>query len=357
MVEKVVAKFEIKYRQILDQDGNLVDKLPEFAQNPANLIELYKHMVLARIFDAKAVALQRTGKLGTYPASLGQEAISTAAASAMHANDILCPYYRDTAGYIWRGVKMEEILLYWGGSELGSNYANPAVKEDLPICVPIASQTLHAAGIALALKIRQQQRAVLTFIGDGGTSRGDFYEALNFAGVRKLPLVFVINNNHWAISVPLEQQTATATLAQKGVAANIHSEVVDGNDVIVTKLAISEAIARAHAGAGPSLIEAITYRMCDHTTADDASRYRNPDELVIEKSKDPILRLGKYLESIKQWDIDQDKEWQAAANSLVNNAVENYLNTAAQPLTSMFDFLYATLPSALKTQYDMVQSR
>lgn len=354
-MEKTLAEFTIKYNQILDENGKLVGELPEFAKNTDNLITLYKHMVLTRVFDTKAIALQRTGKLGTYPSTLGQEAISTAVGSAMQAEDVLCPYYRDIGAFFWRGIKMEEVLLYWGGSELGSKFSDPRVREDFPICVPIASQTLHATGIGLAMKLRKQKRAVVTSIGDGGTSRGDFYEAMNFAGVHKLPVVFVINNNYWAISVPLDQQTATETLAQKGIAANVPCEVVDGNDVIATRDAVAKALQRAYAGEGPSLIEAVTYRMCDHTTADDASRYRNPELVAAEKPKDPISRLGKYLESLGLWDFAREKQWQEQASKQVSVAVDNYLATPTQDLTAMFDYLYETLPTALIAQRQMVK--
>lgn len=355
MTSKLAAEFTINYKQILNENGVLVDELPEFARDTATLITLYKHMVLARVFDAKAIALQRTGKLGTYPSTLGQEAISTAIGSTMHQEDVFCPYYRDNAAYFWRGVKPEEILLYWGGNELGSSFSDPRVKEDFPICVPIASQSLHAVGVALAMKLRKQKRAVVTTIGDGGTSRGDFYEALNFAGVQKLPIVFVINNNYWAISVPLDQQTATETLAQKGIAGSVRSEQVDGNDLIATRAVIDAALQRAYAGEGPSLIEAISYRIGDHTTADDATRYRDVAEVHAAKLKDPIIRLGKYLESIQQWDTTKEKQLQQETTIKVNQAVEIYLATPHQDRVSMFDYLYEVLPHALVSQREMVK--
>lgn len=355
MVNKIVAEFTVSYSQILDENGVLVDQLPIFAQNADTLITLYKHMLLSRVFDAKAIALQRTGKLGTYPSTLGQEAIGTAAASAMHADDILCPYYRENAAFLWRGVTMQEILLYWGGSELGSKFNNAAVKQDFPICVPISSQNLHAVGVGLAIKLRQQKRAVVVFLGDGATSRGDFYEAINFAGVQKLPVVFVINNNQWAISVPLELQTAAQTLAQKGFAAGVHSQQVDGNDVIVTRLAIQEALERAYLNQGPSLIESISYRLCDHTTADDARRYRSTIEVDLAQSKDPIIRLRKYIERQKLWDEQKEQQYQVEASAIVSQAVDIYLATPVQAATSMFDYLYAELPRALESQRDMVQ--
>jgi len=355
MTCKTSAEFKIEYRQILDHQGQLVDTLPQFATAPPELIRMYKHMALVRCFDAKAVSLQRTGKLGTYPSTLGQEAIGTASAAAMHADDILVPYYRDNATAIWRGVKPEEILLYWGGNELGSKYSDPRVQEDFPICVPISSQTLHAVGIGLALKLRKQKRAVLVSLGDGATSRGDFYEAINFAGVQKLPVVFVINNNQWAISVPLRLQTAAKTLAQKGIAAAVHSEQVDGNDVIVLRQQISLALQRAYDEQTPSIIEAITYRMCDHTTADDARRYRDEAEVTQERQYDPITRLQRYLEAKQLWSAQQEQQLQQELSTQIEQVVANYLAAPKQVATSMFDYLYAELPISLTAQRAMVE--
>ena len=183
------------------------------------LVRLYRQMVLTRLFDQKAVALQRTGRIGTYAPTLGQEAIGVAIGALMQAEDVLVPYYRDTAVQLMRGVKMEEILLYWGGDERGSAFADPAVAEDFPLCVPIATQALHACGVASAFKIRGEHRVAVTTCGDGATSKGDFLEALNVAGAWQLPVVFVVNNNQWAISVPRRIQCGAPTLAQKAIGA------------------------------------------------------------------------------------------------------------------------------------------
>ena len=196
-----VAQFEISFCQIINEKGEACNSIPSFAHDKATLKTLYRTMVQTRIFDKKAIALQRTGKMGTYAPINGQEAISTAIGHAMHAEDVLVPYYRDYAAQFQRGVKMSEILAYWGGDERGSCFASNS--EDLPICVPIASQCLHGAGVAFAFKYRKQARVAVVCIGEGGTSEGDFYEAMNVAGTWKLPVVFIVNNNQWAISVPL----------------------------------------------------------------------------------------------------------------------------------------------------------
>ncbi len=347
---KTVAQFSIGYTQFLDAEGKVVQTLSAFAEDAQYLKKLYTMLIRTRIFDAKAIALQRTGKLGTYPSTLGQEAIGVGVGAAMLAQDVFCPYYRDVGAQLWRGVKMSEILLYWGGDERGSAFSNPVVKEDLPLCVPIASQTLHAVGIATAMKLRKEARVTLTTLGDGGTSRGDFYEALNLAGVWNLPIVFVINNNQWAISVPRTEQSGAQTLAQKGIAGGIFSEQVDGNDVIAVRYAVGEAVERARQGKGPSVIEALTYRMGDHTTADDAKRYRPLVEVEGHQKQDPIERLKKYLMSKGEWDQSQDERLQEQMSAEVLKAVEEYTSISKVPRESLFDYLYAQLPQALYDQ-------
>src|SRR5580692_1730749 len=239
---KTVAEFSIKYQQILDPGGELVAPLPPFATDSAELVRMYRMMTFARLMDAKAVNLQRTGKLGTYASCLGHEAAHVGVAAAMHADDVLIPVYREFGSQIWRGVKMSTILTFWGGDERGCDYT--AAREDFPWCVPIASQMLHGAGVAMAMKIRGEKRCSVTYIGDGGTSEGAFYEGINLAGARALPAIFVIVNNRWAISVPIEHQTATKTLAQKAIAAGIPGVQVDGNDLIAVHHVMSEALAR-----------------------------------------------------------------------------------------------------------------
>src|SRR5512145_2623786 len=289
----VIAEFQVRRRGYLAPDGTALGKLPDFAADVESLRALYRAMVLTRTFDLKAVSLQRTGRLGTYAVSLGQEAVSVGVASGMRPEDVLLPSYRDNGALLWRGVKMEEILLYWGGDERGSRWSGPA--HDFPFCVPVGSQAPHAAGVAYAFKLRREPRVAVCLFGDGATSKGDVWEAMNFAGVRSLPVVFVINNNQWAISVPLRLQTASETLAQKAIAAGFCGEQVDGNDVVAMRDAADEALAAARRGDGPRLIEAVTYRLGDHTTADDASRYRPPEEVQARWKEEPIARLRAYL--------------------------------------------------------------
>ena len=343
-----VASFEIHYSQFLDAAGAAIAELPAFARDPEALIPLYRAMVLTRRFDAKAVALQRTGRCGTYASSLGQEAVTVGLAAAMLPEDVLLPTYREAGAQLWRGVRMEELLLYWGGDERGSDFQGP--RGDFPICVPIASQCLHAVGVAYARKLKREPGAAVCVCGDGATSNGAFYEAINYAGVWRVPAVFVINNNQWAISLPRSAQTAAGTLAQKAIAAGIPGMQVDGNDVIAVREAVAQALARARSGEGASVVEALTYRMTDHTTADDAGRYRAADEVSSQWAKDPIARLRSHLSAAGVWTKAAEEQLMEAINGDIDAAVERYLATPPMPPEAMFDHLYAVLPAAYTEQ-------
>ena len=334
--------------RVLDAEGTLVGAMPEFAREPAVLLQLYRALVLTRTFDAKAVALQRTGRLGTYASSLGQEAIAVGAAAAMAPDDVFVPSFREHGGQLWRGVALKELFLYWGGDERGNDFTGP--REDFPICVPVGSHAPHAVGVALAFRLRGEKRAAVCVFGDGATSKGDVAEALNMAGVWQAPAVFVVNNNAWAISVPRAKQSAAATLAQKAVAAGIPGVQVDGNDVIAVRAVTERALARARQGRGPSLIEAVSYRLCDHTTADDASRYRDDAEVSRHWPAEPLLRLRNFLTRSGHWDKAKEEVLLHECNTAVEQAVEEYLATPPQPRSAMFDFVYAALPAELTEQ-------
>jgi pyruvate dehydrogenase E1 component alpha subunit len=350
----VVARFAVTRRSYLAPDGSLVRSPPAFAADTALLIALYRAMVQTRTFDLKAVTLQRTGRLGTYAVSLGQEAVSVGVASAMRAEDVLLPSYRDNGTLLWRGVKMEEILLYWGGDEQGSRSSGPA--HDFPFCVPVGSQAPHAAGVAYALKLRREARVAVCLLGDGATSKGDVYEAMNFAGVHALPLVFVANNNQWAISVPLRLQTRAQTLAQKAIAAGFPGEQVDGNDVIAVRDAVLEAVEAARRGEGPRFVEALTYRLGDHTTADDAARYRPAEEVQARWKEEPIGRLRTYLARIKAWGKVEEEQLSAECQRRADAAAEAYLKIAPRAPETMFDHLYAELPRPYLRQREEVRA-
>jgi pyruvate dehydrogenase E1 component alpha subunit len=344
----IAAHFEIEFRRFLDRTGAVVAPLPAWAEDPAALVPLYRAMTLTRAFDQHCVKMQRSGRIGTYASSLGQEAVGVGVASAMRSEDVLLPSFRDHGAQLWRGVTMVEALQSWGGDERGTCVAGP--RQDFPPSIPIASLTQHAAGVALAFKLRKEKRVAVCIFGDGATSKGDFYEAINVAGAWRLPAVFVVNNNQWAISMPRARQTGAATLAQKAVAAGIAGEQVDGNDVVAVRNAADRALAYARDGGGAWLIEALTYRLADHTTADDASRYRSADVVQAEWQSEPLVRLRRYLVDRGAWSKDAEQELQETCAGEVTAAVAAYEALPPEPPEAIFDFQFARLPPDIERQ-------
>lgn len=349
----ITASFEVEYSRYIGPDGKPIGDLPELAGNREHMVSLYRAMVLTRSFDARAIALQRTGRLGTYASSLGQEAVGVGLADAMDARDVLLPSFREHGAQLVRGVTMKELFMYWGGDERGSNFAVP--REDFPVSIPVGSHAAHAAGAALAFKLRGEPRAAVVVLGDGATSKGDVYEAMNVAGAWQLPVVFVVNNNQWAISVPRSAQTAAETLAQKAVAAGFEGRQIDGNDIVAVREAVADAIAKARASRGPSLIEALTYRLGDHTTADDASRYRDDEEVGSHWSEEPVARMRIYLTEAHGWTKEEEETLLGSCAAEVDAAAEAYLSEASEPPEVMFDYLHAQLPEALRRQREHLE--
>ena len=333
------SDFKIETIEFLDSAGTLKRELPAVLRERKQLIYLYRVMVLTRLFDRATINLQRTGAMGTYPSNEGQEAIGAGVGMAMHQDDVLVPYYRDVATQIQRGTRLEDILLYWGGDERGMCYQDQL--QDFPISVPIASQCCHAVGVAFAMKYRKQQRAVVTTLGDGGTSQGDFYESINVAGVMRLPVVFVVNNNQWAISVPLEKQTAALSIAHKAVAAGIPGLRVNGNDAIAVYQVVDEALAMAREQHRPCIVEALSYRLGDHTTADDASRYRDKQEFEAARKLEPLIRFKSYLQAQQEWNDAEDKALYADCDKQLKEAVANYRAMPDQAIGEFFDHMFA----------------
>ncbi|MCS3832080.1 pyruvate dehydrogenase E1 component alpha subunit [Aeromonas veronii] len=346
---------DIPFLRYLDAEGCPVATLPTWLDK-AILHTFYRNMVMVRSYDKKAIALQRTGKLGTFPSHLGAEAVGIGIGLAMQPQDVYVPYYRDMPTLYVRGVPMEKNLQYWGGDERGSYFLKPdgTPSEDLPICVPIATQITHACGIASAFKLRNQPRVAVVTIGDGGTSKGDFLEGLNCAGVWHLPMVIIVNNNQWAISVPRKLQSSAPTLAQKGIGAGVRSLQVDGNDVVAVYDAARSAVERARSGKGPTLIEAVSYRLGDHTTADDATRYRDGAEVEAAWAKEPVKRLRQFMHSKGWWNEEQEQSLLADAAREVEQAVARYEAMAPQPPEAMLDYHYASLPAELLPQRQRV---
>jgi 2-oxoisovalerate dehydrogenase E1 component alpha subunit len=345
---KTVAEFQIQYLRHLSPQGRPLGELPAFAGDDAELLKMFAAMLRARIFDGKAINLQRTGKLGTYAPCLGQEAAHVGVAAAMRPEDCLAVVYREIGAQFWRGVRMSEVLLYWGGDERGNDFSGP--RHDFPWCVPIATQTLHAAGAALAFKIRKEPRCAVAYVGDGGTSEGSFYEAINLAGAKQLPIVFMVVNNKWAISVPVEEQTAAQTLAQKAIAAGITGVQVDGNDVIAVRDCVARALERARSGGGPTVVEALSYRLSDHTTADDASRYRSNEEVEEAWKVEPLVRLRKFLQARGALDEAREQALKVEFSREVEQAVQEYMSVARPTTDAMFQHLYANPPAYVEAQ-------
>ena len=333
--------------QFLTEDGILKDDPTNILSDTDLIIEYYKAMTTVRSFDYKAIALQRTGKMGTYPSVLGHETASAAIGMNMQKDDVFVPYYRDQVTQYIRGVSFVETLLYWGGDERGNDFS--VAKHDYPWSVPIASQTLHATGVAYALKYNKKNSCVVCTLGDGATSEGDFYEAINAAGAMSLPVVFVIYNNQWAISTPLSKQTKCVELAKKSEAAGINGVRVDGNDVVALHYIMKQAIENAKKNQ-PNVVEVMTYRLGDHTTADDATKYRTKEELDNAWKKDGINRLEKYLLEKSILSQDDINNIQNEAKEKVDDAVEAYLNIEPQKIDDIFDYHYANTPLSLTLQ-------
>lgn len=344
--EPVKLPNRVETLSILAADGR-VDTDLEPALDPADLRRLYRTMLTCRRFDERALTLQRQGRLGTYGPSKGQEAASLGVAYAREKDDWLVPTFRETAGLLWRGWPVHTWLLYWGGFEAGN--VPPDGVRDLPVSVPIASQCQYGMGLAWGCKLRGAGRVCATFCGDGGTSEGDFHEALNFAGVFNLPLVMVVQNNHWAISVPRSRQTASQTIAQKAIAYGMDGLQVDGNDILAMIVATREAVEKARTGGGPTLIEAVTYRLSMHTTADDPKKYRKDDEVKEWEPRDPLLRFRAYLQKKGLLDEPGEREIDAEIAAEIEQAVRQYEQYRQDP-AEFVQYMYAELTPELQAQ-------
>ncbi len=329
----------------MDELGQIDTTLFPSDLKDAQIIEMYKNMSLARAVDAKMLSLQRQGRAVTYGPLIGEEATQIGSAMAMRQGDYFVPNFRQHGVFIVRGLPLETFFLYWKGYEEGNLI--PKEVRGLPYIVPVSSQMPHAAGLAFALKHKKVNSAVITYVGDGGTSEGDFYESLNFAGITKVPLITIIENNQWAISMPRSMQTAAQTLAQKGFAAGLDVVQVDGNDVIAVYKVVRDAIAKET----PTVIECVTYRMSMHTTADDPTKYRDEDEVAMWKTKDPINRVRLYLAKRNLWNDSLEKEMQEEQKKKIDEAVDKAETFRPDP-KSMFEHVYSYMPETLKSELD-----
>src|SRR5215472_7330617 len=333
----------VDYLSILDAEGNLDASLDPRLPGE-DLKRLYRAMLLGRRLDERMVRLQRQGRIGTFAPIKGQEASQLGSVAVLRPHDWMVPSFRETAAMIWRGWPIEKLLLFFAGHLEGGQPAPD--QRDLPITIPVSTQLPHAVGLAYAAQYRQDDVVVMAYFGDGATSEGDFHEALNFAGVWHVPVVFVCQNNQWAISVPLKKQTNSKTIAQKALAYGLPGIQVDGNDVLAVYTASREAAERARAGDGPTLIECVTYRLGVHTTADDPTKYRSDAEVAMWEQKDPLTRFKAYLEkrNLLEEGLEQKVDDEIA------EAIRRFEATPpADPLV-MFDHVYAELPPDLAAQ-------
>lgn len=345
---------ENKKYSILNSDGEIVNEkdLPNFTEE--ELLYLYKTMLFTRIIDEKALSYQRQGRMLTYAPNTGQEAAQVGSGYAMKEEDWLVPAFRELGAWLVKGVPLKSIYLYWYGNEWGS-YMPEGVRV-LPISIPIASQLQHATGIGMANNIKGEKSVAVGYVGDGGTSEGDFHEALNFAAVFKAPVVFFVQNNQYAISTHRSIQTMSKNIALKAVAYGMPGILVDGNDIFAVYAATKEAIERARKGEGPTLIEAYTYRLGAHTTSDDPTKYRENEEVEEWKSKDPILRFQLYLKNKGILTDEWEEETLEKLEKEVMSTFESIENKSDTEIDDIFKYHYETMPPQLEEQLNEYKS-
>src|SRR5438034_7416885 len=331
--------------QILDPEGNLVSEMPNLSAE--RMLSLYPFMQLGLTCSNKIIALQRQGRATTFGSLVGQEATAVGLAAPLQSQDWLATSYREIASLFVRGVPLPTVTYSFRGFT-PPNW--PAESRCLPIQIVIGTQMLHAVGLAMAAKIAGDPVVAVGVCGDGATSEGDFNEALNFAGVFQAPVVLVVQNNGWAISVPRQKQSAAKTLAERGAGFGVPSVQVDGNDILAVYDVMQQAVERARSGQGPTLVEALTYRIGAHTTADDPTRYRNPTEVEAWRAKDPLTRFKRFLVSRDMLDEEQDRQLIAAVEEEINEAVA--VAEAMPPMApdSFFDYTSASLTPRLQEQ-------
>jgi pyruvate dehydrogenase E1 component alpha subunit len=318
---KKIAELEVDRLEILSPDGKVDAKLMPKVSDKL-LLEMYRLMTRIRAFDDRAIKLQRQGRLGTYPMITGQEATQCVPPLCLKPSDWVVPTYRGGGVYFARGMQMRYALLYWAGDDRGTHF--PDGNNDMIFSIPVGTHLTQVAGLAWGEKLKGKGGVALTYCGDGTSSKGDLHEALTFAGQFKLPAIYIIENNQWAISVPRKRQAAAETLAQKAWGYGIEGIQVDGNDALAVYKATAAAVERAREGRGPTLIECETYRMSHHTTADDSTKYRPASEVADWAKKDPISRLRKFLESKKLWNDEKENAAAAETEAWIDGEIAAY---------------------------------
>jgi 2-oxoisovalerate dehydrogenase E1 component alpha subunit len=343
--------------RVLHENGTL-DEEHDPGISLDETIELYRHMVLTRIVDERLVTLQRQGRIGFHIGSLGEEAAIIGSAYAMREVDWIFPCYREFGAALLRGMELQSFV-----DNMFGNANDPAKGRQMPdhytcraahwgsISSPIGTQMTQAVGFAWAAKIKKQDLVTLVYFGDGATSSSEFHNGMNFAGVFKAPTIFFCRNNGWAISVPVERQTASRTFAEKGVAYGIPGIRVDGNDLFAVISATRRAVEHAASGKGPLMIEALTYRMGGHSTSDDPNAYRKKDELKPWVERDPIERLSRYLVHHDKWNQEKEEQLRSEIDQRFRKAVENAEHAPAPALETMFDDVFE------KPSWNLVEQR
>lgn len=349
MPETVIETFSVSRLDILSPDGEadqaLLPSLPD-----DDVLRIYEFLVLSRTFDTRSLSLQREGRIGTYPSIHGQEAAQVGSAYALESHDWIFPSFRETGVHITMGYPLASLFQYWAGDERG--LVCPEGLNILPVCVSVGTHLLHAVGVAMAARYRGDNVVVAAYFGDGATSKGDFHEAFNIAGVFRLPVIFICQNNQWAISLPRGRQTAAETLAQKALAYGFNGIQVDGNDVFAVYLATRRAAESARNGGGPTFIECFTYRISHHTTADDAGRYRSRDEVEEWKNKDPILRLERFIEKRGLATEDDRREVGQRAHALIDEAVRSAERISPPKRRDLFSSVFSEVTPRLAQEME-----
>jgi 2-oxoisovalerate dehydrogenase E1 component alpha subunit len=339
----------------LDAAGTSVGTIPSELLDPDVLVESYRALVMARRFDVQAGILARQGRLMVYPSALGQEACQVGAVLALGPQDWLFPTYRDTMAMVARGIDPVEVLTPQRGDRHCGH--DPYLHRTAPACTPLATHLPHAVGLAMAARSRGDELAVLAFCGDGATSEGDFHEALNFAAVYQAPVVFFVQNNQYAISLPFQEQTRARTLADKAEGYGLQGRHIDGNDVLMVRHTVGEALVAARRGGGPALVEAVTYRMSPHTTADDPSRYRDPEEERTWAERDPLRRFDAFLRGLGLLTEAVEKTAEADAETLADMLRARFEAEPEFEPNELFWHVYAEPTQRLRGQADYLRAQ
>ncbi len=339
--------------RFLDPDGRRISQHGDYREPPIDLlVRAYRQMVVGRRFDAQCTALTRQGRLAVYPSSRGQEACQIGGVLALRTTDWVFPTYRESMALVARGIDPAQVLtLLRGNWHCGYDCA---AWHTAPQCTPLGTQAVHAAGLAYALWRKGSDAVVLVYVGDGATSEGDFAEALNFAAVFAAPVIFLVQNNGYAISVPLSRQTVAPSLAYKGIGSGMRSEQVDGNDALAVLAVLDVAIEHARNGHGPFLVEAHTYRIEPHTNADDASRYRTEAEVADWRTRDPVDRLCAYLRSVGALALAEEEAITREAEDVAERLRQELgLDPVLEP-DDLFRHVYAEPTTQLSEQRDQL---